>query len=388
MAPPLLELASALVRTPSISPDGGSGCQELLIDALKPLGFTIHRLPFGRVDNFYARLGSRGKNFCFAGHSDVVGPGETGQWRSDPFAAEVRDGILTGRGACDMKGGLAAMVGAARGFLARHPGFADHDSLSFLITGDEEGDAEDGTVRVLEWLAERSEGLDYCLVGEPTSAERLGDCLKNGRRGSLNGELTIRGRQGHVAYPHRADNPIHRAAPLLAQLAAIAFDSGDDHFPATAMQFTNIRAGDGATNVIPGRLQAGFNIRFSPASSPDSLEAAIRGCLDRGGLSGYELTMKLSGLPFITPGGPLLEAVRGGIRQTLEIEPELSTGGGTSDARFIARVCPQTIEFGPVGRTMHQIDEQLPVADLEALAKVYQQALEQLFFPPAPDQPP
>ncbi len=377
---PLVQLASALIRTPSITP-ADHGCQGLLTQALERMGFTIHRLRFGEVENFYARIGERGRNFCFAGHTDVVPAGDPSQWRSDPFAAEIKDGILTGRGACDMKGGLAAMVHAAETFLRDHRSFTERDSLSFLITGDEEGDADDGTIRVLGWLNDRHEKLDYCLVGEPTSVERLGDCLKNGRRGSLNGEITIQGRRGHVAYPHLADNPIHRAMPVLARLATVRFDDGSPHFPATGLQFTRIRAGDGSSNSIPGRLQAAFNIRFSPASSPESLEATLREILDQGDFSGYKLTTKLSGLPFITPGGDLLTALRETIRSTLGITPESSTGGGTSDARFIARVCPQTVEFGLVGRTMHQANEQLPIADLEALAAVYRQLLERLFVP-------
>ena len=300
--PTPLALATALIRAPSVTPSD-HGCQSLLIRHLETMGFAIHPLRFGSVENFYARLGTGGTHLCFAGHTDVVAAGDPDRWRTPPFAAALQDGVLTGRGACDMKGALAAIVAAVARFLAGRPRFASQHSLSFLITGDEEGMATDGTVRVLAWLAERGERFDACLVGEPTSQERLGDCIKNGRRGSLNGEITLFGRRGHVAYPHLAENPIHGAMVLLDRLARLKFDAGNDHFPATAIQFTNINAGDGSTNVIPGRLTAGFNIRFSPESTPEGMEKRIRAVLDAGEVSRYALKTTPSGLPFLTTGG-------------------------------------------------------------------------------------
>ncbi len=377
---PSLTLAQALIRTPSVTPHD-RGCQEILIQRLSALGFQIHRLRFGEVENFYARLGTAGKNFCFAGHTDVVATGNPEAWRADPFAAQVIDGHLFGRGACDMKGALSAMVVACEQFLADNPHFIDQNSLSFLITGDEEGEAVDGTVRVLAWLKEQKEQLDYCLVGEPTSVAQLGDCLKNGRRGSVNGILVFQGKQGHVAYPHLADNPIHRSAPVLARLAGIQFDQGDHHFPATSIQLTNIQAGDGSTNVVPGSLEARFNIRFSPKNSPESLEKTIRTVLDEPGNPACQLTMKVSGLPFLSEDGPLRSALDRSVRETLHRTPEASTGGGTSDARFISQLCPQTMEFGLVGSSMHKLDEGVPLADLEDLTQVYRRLLQILFDP-------
>ncbi|MEO5339440.1 MAG: succinyl-diaminopimelate desuccinylase [Magnetococcus sp. MYC-9] len=382
--PPLpspLELAVALVQAPSVTPQD-HGCQALMIGFLQTLGFTIHPLRFGDVENFYARIGTQGKNFCFAGHTDVVTAGDPALWRTPPFAAALQEGLLIGRGASDMKGGLAAMLAATGRFLTRRIDFARHNSLSFLITGDEEGVATDGTVRVLQWLQERQEALDFCLVGEPTCMHRLGDGLKNGRRGSLNGELILHGRQGHVAYPHLADNPIHRAAPLIDRLARHPFDVGNAHFPATSLQFTNIHAGDGSNNVIPGALRVTFNFRFSPESTPEQLEQRLRELLDQEEPSvRYTLTTQLSGLPFLTEGGPLLEAVSRSVQQITGITPTPSTGGGTSDARFISRVCPQTVEFGLLSASIHQVDEHLAVADLESLTRIYEQVLHTLFPP-------
>ncbi|MBF0126523.1 MAG: succinyl-diaminopimelate desuccinylase [Magnetococcales bacterium] len=372
-------LAAQLIRAPSVTPVD-AGCQEILIRRLETLGFTVHRLRFGVVENFYARLGVRGRHFCFAGHTDVVPPGNLEKWTSDPFGGVVRDGHLIGRGAADMKGGLAAMVVAVEGFLQARPEFPEHDSLSFLITGDEEADAVDGTVKVLEWLEERRETLDYCLVGEPTSITTLGDCLKHGRRGSVNGVLRFHGRQGHVAHPHLADNPIHRAAPLLARLAALPFDAGDVAFPPSSLQITALQAGEGANNVIPGQLMAQFNIRFSPASTPASLEAALREVLDAGDLPlGYDLTMTVSGLPFLTGSGVLGRCLDQAVRECLDTVPVPSTSGGTSDARFISRCCPQTLELGLVGKTIHKVNEAVPVEDLVGLTRVYQRLLEIVF---------
>ncbi|MBF0401488.1 MAG: succinyl-diaminopimelate desuccinylase [Magnetococcales bacterium] len=376
-----LELAIALIQVPSITPQD-HGCQTLITDFLQPLGFSIYPLRSGEVDNFYARIGTQGKNFCFAGHTDVVTPGDATLWRSPPFAAAVHDGILIGRGASDMKGGIAAMLAATARFLRDRPDFATHNSLSFLITGDEEGAATDGTVRLLEWLRAREERLDYCLVGEPTCMHTLGDGLKNGRRGSLNGELILHGRQGHVAYPHLADNPIHRAAPIIERLAHHAFDAGNAHFPATTLQFTNIYAGDGSNNVIPGQLRVSFNFRFSPESSPAQLEQQLRTLLDQMEPPvSYTLQTHLSGLPFLTAGGALLEAVSQSVREITGITPTPSTGGGTSDARFISLDCPQTVEFGLLSASIHQVDERLAVADLDQLSRVYERILHTLFPP-------
>ena len=378
-----LELAIALIQVPSITPQD-QGCQALLMAFLQELGFTIYPLRFAEVENFYARIGPvdhrQGKNFCFAGHTDVVSTGNPDLWRSPPFAAEIHDGHLIGRGASDMKGGIAAMLVATARFLQNRPDFIQQNSLSFLITGDEEGLATDGTVRVLHWLRERQETLDYCLVGEPTCMHALGDGLKNGRRGSLNGTLILHGRQGHVAYPNLADNPIHRVAPIIDRLAQHPFDTGNAHFPATSLQFTNIYAGDGSNNVIPGSLRITFNLRFNPENSPEQLEQQIRDLLDQEVPTlHYTLTTQLSGLPFLTAGGPLLEAISHSVQQVTGITPTPSTSGGTSDARFISLDCPQTVEFGLLSTSIHQINEQLLVTDLERLTQIYELVLQNLF---------
>lgn len=379
--PSPVELTAALVQVASITPQD-HGCQARLMDPLRAMGFTLHPLRFDTVDNFYARLGTRGKNFCFAGHTDVVTAGDQALWRSDPFAATIQDGILTGRGVCDMKGGLAAMVVATARFLRKRPDFTEKNSLSFLVTGDEEGDAIHGTVRVLTWLEQRQERLDFCLVGEPTCEKMLGDGLKRGRRGSLNGEIILHGRQGHVAYPTLADNPIHRAAPMLDQVANLPFDAGNAHFPATHLQWTNIHAGDGSSNVIPGTLTATFNVRFSPESTPESLEHLIRTVLDQTvPPSTYTLNTRVSGLPFLTPDGPLLAAMDKSVRHVTGLTPTPSTGGGTSDARFISQVCPQTLEFGLLYPSIHKINEQANVRDLELLTAIYEHLLHTLFPP-------
>lgn len=376
-----LELAVALIQVPSVTPQD-HGCQAVVRGFLQSLGFTVHSLRFGEVDNLYARIGTCGKNFCFAGHTDVVTPGDPAAWRSPPFAAAVHDGLLIGRGASDMKGGVAAMLAATARFLRTHPRFPEENSLSFLITGDEEGVAVEGTVRVLEWLRNRQERLDYCLVGEPTCMHTLGDGLKNGRRGSLNGVLIVHGRQGHVAYPHLADNPIHRIAPLLDRLARHTFDAGNAYFPATSLQFTNIHAGDGSNNVIPGSVRVTFNFRFGTESTPEGLEQQLRHLLDQEQPTiAYTLTTQLSGLPFLTAGGVLLEAVGRSVREITGVVPTPSTGGGTSDARFIFLDCPQTVEFGLLSASIHQVDEQVAIADLEQLACVYERILHTLFLP-------
>nr|CRH07677.1 Succinyl-diaminopimelate desuccinylase (SDAP) [Candidatus Magnetococcus massalia] len=372
-------LARQLIQAPSVTP-ADHGCQELLIRYLEDMGFTIHRLRFGQVENFYARLGTKGRNLGLAGHTDVVSPGDEKQWQSAPFAAEVEEGIICGRGAVDMKGGLAAMVAATSRFLTAHPDFAEHNSLSFLITGDEEGDAIDGTIKVLNWMKEQDEAMDYCLVGEPTSGARLGDCIKNGRRGSVNGKLTVRGIQGHVAYPHLAENPIHTASPAIAAISSIVFDEGNAFFQPTSLQFTALQSGGTATNIVPGELTAGFNIRFSTEHTPESLEARVREELDKAKLD-YDLEMIVSGLPFLTEGGEMLEKLSQSVAQVTGVTPELSTGGGTSDARFISIFCDQTAEFGLVGATMHKVNEVVPVSDLELLTEVYQRFMERLFPP-------
>ncbi|MBF0131880.1 MAG: succinyl-diaminopimelate desuccinylase [Magnetococcales bacterium] len=376
------KLARALVKIPSVTPMDG-GCQRLLIQHLERLGFTIYPIIVGPIHNFYARLGYRGTNFCFAGHTDVTPSGDSGLWRSDPFGAENHDGVIVGRGICDMKGAIAAMVMAVEHLLAVHPDLPLRHSLSFLITGDEEGCAEDGTVRILEWCTNQGERLDYCLVGEPTSVKRLGDCVKNGRRGSVNGTITLHGRQGHVAYPHLAANPIHSSLPLLEALVQHPFDENKNpHFPPTSFQLTRMQSGDGSTNVIPAQLTAQFNIRFSTEHTPKSLESRIRGLLDPLIPHGYryDLVMQVSGLPFLTQGGPLLQAIQTSIEELLHLPPELSTGGGTSDARFISQHCPQTVELGLVGATMHQVDESAPVDDLTMLAQIYQRIMEKIFL--------
>ncbi|MEO5352960.1 MAG: succinyl-diaminopimelate desuccinylase [Magnetococcus sp. XQGC-1] len=376
-----LDLAIALIQAPSVTPQD-HGCQAVVGGFLRQLGFAVHHLRFGEVDNLYARIGTGGKNFCFAGHTDVVTPGDPAAWRSPPFAAEIHDGLLIGRGASDMKGGVAAMLAAAARFLQRNPRFPEENSLSFLITGDEEGVAVDGTVRVLEWLRSRQERLDYCLVGEPTCMQSLGDGLKIGRRGSLNGVLILHGRQGHVAYPHLADNPIHRIAPIIDRLARHHFDNGNAHFPATSLQFTNIVAGDGSNNVIPGALRVTFNFRYSTESSAEGLEQQLRALLDQEQPAiTYTLTTQLGGLPFLTEGGPLVEAVSRSVQAITGITPTPSTGGGTSDARFIFLDCPQTVEFGLLSASIHQVNEQVAVADLERLTRIYETILQTLFIP-------
>lgn len=377
-----LRLAEALIARPSVTPSD-AGCQALIIERLSPLGFACETLVFGppdfRVTNLWAkregRAGRQGKVLVFAGHTDVVPAGPLERWLSDPFTPTHREGMLYGRGAADMKSSIAAMVVAVQEFVAAHP---DHrGSIAFLITSDEEGPANDGTAKVCDWLRTRGERLDYCIVGEPTSVEQLGDMIKNGRRGSLSGRLTVKGIQGHIAYPHLARNPVHQAAPALAELAAIEWDRGNAYFPPTSWQISNLHAGTGATNVIPGELVVDFNFRYSTESTPDGLKARVHEVLDRHGLE-YELTWTLGGLPFLTEPGDLSEAVVSAIRTETGLTPELSTTGGTSDGRFIAQICPQVIEFGPRNATIHKINEAVEVADLEPLKNIYRKTLEAL----------
>ncbi len=377
MSDPTRELAEALIRRPSVTPNDG-GCQDLLAARLQPLGFSIERMRFGAVDNLWARRGNARPLLCFAGHTDVVPPGPTDQWHSDPFTPTERDGKLYGRGAADMKTSLAAFVTAIERFVGAHP---DHrGSIALLITSDEEGAATDGTVRVVQALAERGEALDYCVVGEPTAVARVGDMIKNGRRGSLSGRLVIKGVQGHVAYPHLARNPIHEAAPAIAELAATRWDEGNEYFPPTTFQISNIHGGTGATNVIPGSVELLFNFRFSTASTVESLQRRVRAILDRHGLD-YELFWEPPGQPFLTPRGELVQAVADAIRAVTGIEPELSTTGGTSDGRFIARICPQVVEVGPPNASIHKVDEHVALADIAPLSAIYSGILERLLCP-------
>ncbi|MGB5438095.1 MAG: succinyl-diaminopimelate desuccinylase [Gammaproteobacteria bacterium] len=369
-----LELAKDLIRRPSVTPDD-CGCQQLIAARLEKAGFDIENLRFGVVDNLWARRGNSAPLFVFAGHTDVVPTGSLEEWDSDPFDPVVRDGYLFGRGSADMKGSIAAVVIACEKFVAAHP---DHKgSIAFLITSDEEGPSVDGTVKVVEQLVARGEQIDWCLVGEPSSSKQTGDIIKNGRRGSLNGRLRVRGRQGHVAYPQLAVNPIHRAAPALAELASVKWDAGNEFFPPTTFQVANISAGSGAENVIPGVLDAQFNLRFSTELTADSIKSRIEAILDRHGLD-YTIDWKLSGQPFLTPVGELVDAARAAIRSISGIDTELSTSGGTSDGRFIAPTGAQVVELGPVNATIHQINECVKAEELDTLSMVYGDILTRL----------
>lgn len=372
---PTLELACELIRRPSITPLD-EGCQELMMGRLQAAGFTLEPMRIGEVDNFWAYRGGDGPVLCFAGHTDVVPTGPVEAWQSDPFAAEIdQHGMLRGRGAADMKGSLAAMVVAVERFVNDHP---DHKGrIAFLITSDEEGPAEHGTKAVVERLAKRQERMDWCIVGEPSSSDKLGDVVKNGRRGSLGATLTVRGKQGHVAYPHLARNPIHLAAPALAELAAEHWDDGNEFFPPTSFQISNINGGTGATNVIPGTLQVVFNFRFSTESTEESLKQRVRAILDRHGLD-YNLDWALSGLPFLTEPGELLDAIVDSVREVTGHTTTPSTSGGTSDGRFIATLGTQVVELGPLNATIHQIDEQVRASDLDLLTDVYYRTMVRL----------
>jgi succinyl-diaminopimelate desuccinylase len=369
-----LELARALIARRSVTPDDG-GCQSLLGDRLKRLGFALEPLESNGVTNLWARRGTGAPVVCFAGHTDVVPTGPLGQWQSDPFVPTERDGQLYGRGAADMKTSLAAFVTAIEGFLAGHP--EPRGSIALLITSDEEGVATDGTVKVIDRLEARAERIDYCIVGEPTCVDRLGDTVKNGRRGSLNGKLVVKGLQGHVAYPQLGRNPIHRFAPALAELSAVEWDRGNEYFPPTTLQVSNIHAGTGAPNVIPGELEVLFNFRFSTASTADGLAARVRAILDRHRLD-YALEWSLSGNPFLTPRGRLVDTMVTAIREVTGVEAEVSTTGGTSDGRFITRICPQLVEFGPVNMSIHKLNEHVALDAVEPLRAVYQRVLEKL----------
>jgi len=367
-------LASELIARKSVTPVD-AGCQALLAERLAAIGFAIEHLRFDDVDNLWARRGSDGPLLAFAGHTDVVPPGPADAWDSDPFTPEVRDGLLYGRGAADMKSSIAAMVTACERFVTAHP---DHTgSIAFLITSDEEGPSINGTVKVIEQLEARGEKIDWCLVGEPSSHKRTGDTIKNGRRGSLNGALQVRGKQGHVAYPQLADNPIHRAAPALAELAAFEWDNGNDHFPPTTFQISNIHSGDGTVNVIPGTVEILFNLRFSTESTVESIQARTHAILDSHALD-YTLDWKLSGPPFLTPAGELVDAATAAIRQVTGLQTELSTSGGTSDGRFIAPTGAQVVELGPVNATIHQVNECVSISEINDLSVIYEKILKHL----------
>jgi succinyl-diaminopimelate desuccinylase len=378
-----LQLTEQLIACRSLTPDD-AGCQALVAARLEPLGFACETLLSGpetfRVTNLWAvRRGTRGDApvLGFAGHTDVVPTGPLAQWRSDPFVPTHRDGKLHGRGAADMKTSIAAMVVAVEEFVAAHPRHAG--SIALMITSDEEGPANDGTVKLVAQLQERGERLDCCIVGEPTSVDALGDVIKNGRRGTLSGRLVVKGVQGHIAYPQLAKNPIHLAAPALAELAAITWDQGNDYFPPTSWQMSNIHAGTGATNVIPGELVIDFNFRFSTESTPASLKERVQAVLDRHGLA-HELAWTLGGEPFLTPVGSLSRALSQAIHDETGRTTQLSTTGGTSDGRFIARLCPQVVEFGPVNASIHKIDEHVAVDDIEPLKNIYRRTMENLLL--------
>jgi succinyl-diaminopimelate desuccinylase len=377
-----LALTEQLISRRSVTPEDG-GCQEVIRERLAPLGFECRTLMFGpeeaRVTNLWAvkqgRAGKAGKLLTFAGHTDVVPTGPLDQWKSDPFVPTHRDGQLYGRGAADMKTSIAAMVVAVEEFLAATPDHAG--SIAFLITSDEEGPSTDGTVAVCKWLAEQAVRLDYCIVGEPTSVDALGDMIKNGRRGTLSGKLRVIGVQGHIAYPHLANNPIHALAPALAELVATSWDRGNQYFPPTSWQVSNVHAGTGAGNVIPGEAVIDFNFRFSSESTPQTLKDRVHEVLDRHGLH-YDLAWTLGGETFLTPIGELSEAMTQSIAKVTGLKTELSTTGGTSDGRFIARICPQVIEFGPINATIHKIDERVEVASLDPLKNIYRETLSRL----------
>lgn len=369
-----LELTKTLIACRSLTPND-AGCQDILIERLEKLGFNIEIIRSGEVLNLWARRGKASPLLCFAGHTDVVPTGPLVQWQSDPFVPTVRDGKLYGRGAADMKASLAAFVTAIEGFLAQYP--EPTGSIALLITSDEEGVATDGTVKVVEALKARGELIDYCIVGEPTAQHKLGDMIKNGRRGSLSGTLRVKGIQGHIAYPHLADNPIHRAAPAIAELANTEWDKGNEYFPPTTWQISNIHGGTGATNVIPGEVEVEFNFRFSTASTIDGLKSRVHQILDSHELK-YDLTWAISGEPYLTGRGTLVDAVGSAIKSVTGIDTELSTSGGTSDGRFIAHICPQVVELGPRNATIHKLNECVEVADIEPLSKIYQQTITNL----------
>ena len=366
-----LELAKSLISKASVTPDD-CGCQTIMIDRLKKIGFEIYPLKFGDVDNFWAVHGKNGPLFAFAGHTDVVPAGDENAWNTEPFEPTIKDGSLFGRGAADMKGGLASMVTATEKYIKENP---NHNGrIAFLITSDEEGVAINGTVKVMEYLNESNQKIDYCLLGEPSSTSITGDVIKNGRRGSLNGVLKVNGKQGHVAYPHLAKNPIHHVSPALNDLCKQEWDNGNDYFPATSFQISNMHSGDGVTNVIPGDATVMFNFRYSTETTKKELQKKVHEILDSHNLD-YSIEWSHSGYPFLTPQGELVSACIEAIKKTKGIEPELSTSGGTSDGRFIAQEGTQVIELGPVNATIHQVNESVLVQDLDDLSEIYYQVL-------------
>lgn len=371
---PTRELAKALIRRASVTP-ADEGCLELIGTRLAAIGFSLERIDSNGVSNLWARRGGESPLFCFAGHTDIVPAGPESEWVSAPFEPSERDGHLYGRGAADMKTSLAAFVTASERFVLENP--QHKGSIALLLTSDEEGTAAYGTRLVVDVLDGRGEKPDYCIVGEPTSTARLGDTIKNGRRGSLNGTLTVNGIQGHVAYPHLARNPVHQAAAVLAELASIRWDDGDEFFPPTSWQISNIHAGSGATNIIPGKLSVVFNFRFSPQSPAEKLKQRLTEVLERHGLD-YEIEWQLSGSPFITQRGKLVAALEEAIASSTGLEPELSTTGGTSDGRFIAKICPEVVEFGPINASIHKVNECIAVNDIEPLSDIYFGALQRL----------
>ncbi len=370
-----LALAQDLISRQSNTPEDAD-CQELMISRLEPLGFKIERMRFGDVDNFYARRGTSGPLLVFAGHTDVVPTGPVDKWHTPPFEPTIKDGMLYGRGAADMKTSCAAFITAIEDFIELHP---DHPgSIGLLITSDEEGIAINGTVKVVQALQARNELFDYCIVGEPTSNKVVGDMIKNGRRGSLSGKLTVKGVQGHIAYPHLVKNPIHMVAPAIKDMVETVWDTGNEYFPPTSWQISNMNGGTGATNVVPGEVEILFNFRFSTASTEANLKERVHAILDRHALD-YDLVWEYSP-PYITPRGNLVEAITAAIEQSYGVTPELSTTGGTSDGRFIADICKQVIEFGPLNATIHKLNECVGVADIEPLKDTYRITLEKLLL--------
>lgn len=371
-----VELAKQLISRNSVTPND-AGCMDLLCEHLRPLGFDCEKISMGGVDNLWARRGTASPLVCFAGHTDVVPTGPLEQWTSDPFVPTIRDGVLYGRGASDMKSSLAAFVVAIEEFIKQHP---DHPgSIAVLFTSDEEGPAIDGTVRVCEALKDRGEKLDYCIVGEPTAVNKLGDMIKNGRRGSLSGVLTVKGVQGHVAYPHLARNPIHLVAAAIAELAETKWDNGNEYFPPTTWQVSNFNAGTGANNVVPGDAHIRFNFRFATSSTLESLQTRVHGILDKHGVP-YDLEWRYDGRPFITPKGDLVAAVARAIKTVTGLTTELSTTGGTSDGRFIADICGQVVECGPTNATIHKINECIRLEELDQLPQIYLHTLKNLLI--------
>ena len=369
-----LDLAKSLISQASITPDD-KGCQSIMIERLKKIGFEVHSLKFADVDNFWATRGSSGPIFAFAGHTDVVPAGNEDEWNTVPFEPTIKDGYLYGRGAADMKGGLAAMVTATESFVKDNPNHKG--TIAFLITSDEEGVAINGTVKVMDYLKENNQKIDYCLLGEPSSTSVTGDVIKNGRRGSLNGVINVNGKQGHVAYPHLAKNPIHLFSQALSDLCSQEWDSGNEYFPATSFQVSNIHSGDGVTNVIPGKAKIMFNFRYSTETTKEELMAKVHEILDNHKID-YTIDWSHSGYPFLTPVGDLVSACVSAVEETKDITPELSTSGGTSDGRFIAQEGTQIVELGPVNATIHQVNESILIEDLEDLSHIYSKVLSKI----------